>query len=93
MLVSEKPHTERTVSLEPGDHPFVQRTSNVDFGTARYIPVSKLEDALRSGEAALKEDMSMNLLLRVQHGLLASTHTPHDVVESCRRVFEHQKRP
>jgi hypothetical protein len=46
MLVSEKAHTERTVQLVPGDHPFVRHESCVDFGTATYAPVSKLESAI-----------------------------------------------
>jgi hypothetical protein len=35
MLVSVKPHTDRTLVLEEGDHPFVRHPSSVDFGTAR----------------------------------------------------------
>ena len=35
MLVSLKPHTDRTLVLDQGDHPFVDHPSSVDFGTLR----------------------------------------------------------
>jgi hypothetical protein len=88
MLVTERAHTERTVRLDAGDHPFVRHPSNVDFGTATYAPVSKLSDALARNAAALDADMSHELLQRVRRGLLASSHAPHDVVEHCRALFE-----
>jgi hypothetical protein len=88
MLVSERSHTERTVRLGVGDHPFIRHASNVDYGTATYAPVAKLEAALGRGVASLDADMSDDLLQRVRDGLLASSHAPHDVVEYCRGLFE-----
>jgi hypothetical protein len=88
MLVTERVHTERTVRLDVGDHPFVRHSSNVDFGTAKYAPAAKLEAFLARGVAALDVDMSDDLLRRVRHGLLASSYAPHDVVEYCRALFE-----
>ena len=41
-LVTERAHTEKTVRLNVGDHPFIQPASNVDFGSATYAPASKL---------------------------------------------------
>jgi hypothetical protein len=88
MLVSERPHTDRTLRLVVGDHPFVRHPSSVDFGTATYAPAGKLEDALSSGRATLAEDMSADLLARVRAGLLTSARTPNDVATYCRGIFQ-----
>jgi hypothetical protein len=87
MLVTVKEHTDRTVHLEVGDHPFIRHSSAVDFGTAKYAPAAKLEDALSSGRATLAEDMSAALLARVRAGLLVSGRTSNDVADYCRALF------
>lgn len=87
MLVTERAHTDRTVRLDVGDHPFVRHASNVDYGTARYAPVGKLDAALAGGRATLDADLSAPLLARIRRGLLDSGRTPNDVAEYCRRVF------
>lgn len=81
MLVSERAHTERTLRLHPGDHAFIQHASAVDFGTAKYAPVSKLETALSNNRASFDMDMSPTLLKRVLAGMVESSHTPHDIVD------------
>lgn len=88
MLVSERVHTERTVCLEVGDHPFIRHASAVDFGTARYAPTAKLEAAVARSRASLGADMSVSLLARVRKGLLDSSHTPNEIVHRCRPLFE-----
>jgi hypothetical protein len=87
MLVSVKPHTDRTLHLDQGDHPFIRHPSAVDFGTARYVPAGKLEAALASGRAELHSDMSATLLGRVRAGLLASSRTPNEIADYCRARF------
>lgn len=47
LLVTAKRHTDRTTMLLPGDHPFVRHESHVDYGTAKFIPVSRLSDGCR----------------------------------------------
>ena len=44
MVVSEKPHTDKTITLNVGDHPFFQRASNIDYGSAKHFPRVKLEN-------------------------------------------------
>jgi hypothetical protein len=65
MLVTVKLHTDRTLHLHVGDHPFVRHESAVDFGTATYVPAVRLQEGLASGRAALAADMSADLLARV----------------------------
>ncbi len=87
MLVSAKAHTDKTVVLRAGDHPWVRHESNVDFGSARPIPVSKLMDANSSNRLVLQDDMSKELLAVVRAGLLASSRTIHAVKDDCKTKF------
>lgn len=87
VLVSERAHTERTVCLGIGDHPFISRPSNVDFGSATFFPASKLQNAIATGRGKLKDDMSSALLETVRAGLMASSRTPNAIIEYCRVIF------
>ena len=87
-LVTERAHTERTVRLDVGDHAFIKHASNVDFGSAKYAPAAKLEAALAAQRATLGEDMSASLLARVRNGIVASSHTPNEIVAYCRVKFD-----
>ena len=86
-LVSARAHTDKTVQLNVGDHPFVRRSTNVDFSTATYAPVSKLSTGLATGRATLDSDMSPAALAAIQQGLLVSSRTPNDIVSYCRPIF------
>jgi hypothetical protein len=56
MLVTAKRYTDKTVSLVVGDHPWVRHDSDVEFGTARPMPLSKLAQALRRADLHLQEE-------------------------------------
>lgn len=86
-LVSEKSHTERTVRLGPGDHPFIRWASSVDYGTATFKLSRKISAALASNRAILQADMSPELLAKVRAGLLESSHTPNVIAAHCRLTF------
>lgn len=87
MLVTARNHTDKTVALGPGAHPFITRDSNVAYGNASFAPLSRLEAKLSSGSAKIKADMSSKLLKQVREGLLASTRTPNDVKNYCAEIF------
>jgi hypothetical protein len=87
MLVTEKDHTDKTVSLSAGAHPFITRDSNVNYGSADFIPLSKLEKRLASGDAKLNADMSPKLLKKVRQGLLDSSRTVRYIKDYCRDGF------
>lgn len=84
MLVTERTHTDRTCTLDVGDHPFVRHRSSVDYGTARFAPVRKLEEAVARTRASFDVDMTDELLRRVREGLLLSGRTPNDVTDHVR---------
>lgn len=87
MLVTARRHTDKTIVLNHGVHPFVTHESNVAFGSADFIPLSRLQSRLKSGSAVMKSDMSQELLRDVRAALLASTRTPRYIKDYCREVF------
>ncbi|MGH7665301.1 MAG: hypothetical protein ACRENI_13580 [Gemmatimonadaceae bacterium] len=87
-LVTERAHTEKTVSLAVGDHPFIRHASNIDYGTATFTPAAKLNRALADSRAELTSDISETVLRSVRRGLLESSHTPNDVASYCRPLFD-----
>ncbi|WP_353267810.1 hypothetical protein [Gemmatimonas sp.] len=83
-VVTERGHTDRTVRLEVGDHPFIRHPSNVDYGTAKFAPAGRLTEALSTGKADLDLDASTVLLGRLCEGLLTSSRTPNVVAAALR---------
>lgn len=90
-LVTERSHTDKTCVLSPGDHSFVRHASNVDYGSARFVPQSKIEDWLSSGKADLQANLTPDVLKRVQSGLLRSAHTINAIADHCRPLFKSGK--
>lgn len=87
-LVTERGHTERTVRLDVGDHEFIKHASNVDFGSAKFVPAAKLNAGLARSQAVLSADMSISLLDSVRNGLIASSHTANDIVSHCKDLWK-----
>lgn len=77
MVVSRKPYSDATVILQPGDHPFIEHESCVDFSTGRTVSVSRLEAHLADDGCSPRPDVGKGLLRRIQKGLLESEYTDH----------------
>ncbi len=88
MAVTEQAHTDKTVSLSAGEHPFVVHETSVDYGGAQFMTISRLESAVRKGHCQFKADMNAELLEKVQRGLLASARTVPVMTEFCRARFK-----
>jgi len=86
-VVTPRPHTDKTTTLRPKDHHFLQHDSNVDYGGAKFFPVSKLQSAIEDGRCLLQPDMDPELLRLVRRGLLMSPRTVHAIADFCSRVF------
>lgn len=87
MVVSERRHTDKTVTLQPGDHPFISHASNLDFGGTKLIPANEILAKMKSGRWRPQADMSSKLLEVVRSGLLRSPRTVNFIVEYCRSRF------
>lgn len=74
---------DKTVVLEPGDHPFITKRSVVRYGDAAELDMKKLDIALNSDLNIVciqKEACSHELLERIIHGLFTSKHTSKDIL-------------
>lgn len=80
--------TDATVTLRPGDHPFVKHDSAVQYSTAQQFNVERLMRAMRSGRCHLRESMPPRLLERVRRGLLAPPYTVNAIRDYCAVRFE-----
>lgn len=89
MLVTARAHTDKTVALVVGDHPFIQHDSNIDYSKATFAPAKKLNAAIGSGAARLDDDMEPAILHAVACGLLSSSRTANYLVTHCQPLFGH----
>lgn len=89
MVVSERPTTDHTVTLNVGDHPFIEHASNVDYRTTRPFPVSKLASVI-VGSGELRENLSKGVLKSVRKGVFTSSRTPNDIKEMCGQQFDEE---
>lgn len=87
MVVTNRQHTDKTVVLQAGEHPFIKHGSCVDYGGARLLKVSRLQAGLKTNQCRPEPDMSKELLARVRAGLLTSSRTVHWLTEYCKRHF------
>lgn len=88
MLLTQKSFTDKTVVLNDGDHPFVRHLSSVHYSTADYFYLKHIQRAVKKGLCHIKEDMTDDLLQRVQDGLLKSSRTPHTIRDYCESLFK-----
>jgi len=86
-LTTLRPHSDETVILQPGDHPFVQHPTCVYYSDARITTVARLETALRHRQAFRREDMDAALVERIRDGLFRSAFTVLVLRERLRYFF------
>jgi hypothetical protein len=75
-LTTQRPHSDTTTVLQPGEHPFADHPTVVFYADARMVNVSRLEGGLRQGFFRQHAALSPQVLQRIQSGLLASPFTP-----------------
>jgi len=75
-FTTERPHSDKTVVIQPGEHAFVDRPTVVFYADARFVNLALLDTAVQQGIATQHNPLTPVLLKRVQAGLLASTLTP-----------------
>jgi hypothetical protein len=75
-FTTERPHSDRTGVINPGEPRFVGRPTVVFYADARFAPLAALEAAVNQGIARQHDPLEPALLKRVQDGLLNSPWTP-----------------
>jgi hypothetical protein len=84
MVVTKTIFTDDTVVLNQNDHPYFDRDSAVDFGSARLFDIAYILKSVVLGAGSFARPMSKELLRRVQDGLLKSPHAVPAIARFCR---------
>jgi hypothetical protein len=87
-VVTAHKRSERLVVLNRDDHPFIQHESVVAYYFSKIRTVSDIEDLLDEGIAKKRDPISVQLLKRIQAGLLESDFTPNYVRAYFREVMK-----
>ncbi len=75
-FTTQRPHSDNTVVIQPGEHRFVDRPTVVFYPDARFTKLALLEAAVSQGIATQHDPLGPALLKRIQAGLQASPRTP-----------------
>lgn len=78
-MTTQRSHSDSTLVLLVGEHPFVRHPSVVHYEDARIVDGRAIEAALLAGTFPALSDCSAALLKRIQEGLLNSPFTPGKV--------------
>ena len=81
-----KSYVDGTTILDVGAHPFITRTSYVDYEYARKIKVEVMERRVLEGYAEWREDVSEDVFNSILQGLLTSPRTPGEIKKIVRRL-------
>lgn len=67
--------------LYPGDHPFLDRQSYVNYPRARIEDAQKLINGVKNGVFTPRDALAGEIFARVCHGLTESRHTSPKILE------------
>ena len=74
-----RPHSDPTVVIQPGEHPFVIHATAVHYADTRLTASPAIESAIASGLFRTHQDCSPELLGRMLAGVLASPHSSEKI--------------
>ncbi|MBI4024177.1 MAG: hypothetical protein HY360_04295 [Verrucomicrobia bacterium] len=78
-LTTQRPHSDTTVILQPGDHRFVDHPTVVNYADARVVKSDLLESYVKLGTYLPQPALDLSVLRRIQDGLLSSAFTPNKI--------------
>jgi hypothetical protein len=82
-----KPHSDRTVLIQVGEHPFIQHDTCAFYADMRKTTAAKLEQAEAERQLARRDNVSPRLLSKLREGVFASARTPHAMREMAQSQF------
>lgn len=77
------PRTE-CVTVEPGEHPFIRRTSCMYYRRVELVENGRLDETKERGSLRQHAPLLPALLRRVQEGALNSPYVPDEVIQLVR---------
>lgn len=86
-------YSETTVVLAPGDHPFINHDSVINYRDARKLNLAQVYEVLTTKMPqrfafGIYDPCSPQLLKRIQDGLLASPHAANGIKECCKNRWK-----
>jgi hypothetical protein len=78
-LTTQRPHSDTTVILQPGEHPFIDRPTVVFYADARFVEAALLESCVSKGIGRNHSQIEKAVLQKIQNGLLISPLTPQKI--------------
>ena len=78
-LTTRRLHSDDTVILRPGDHPFVHHETVIFYQDALLVETRALTEAVRGGVATMHNAFRSDVLTKMQCGLEKSPYTPDDI--------------
>ena len=87
-ITSLKSHSDHTVILDVGDHPFIKHPSSIYYADATITQIAALQRAIDSGEFSTHQDFPLKTLSRIQAGIFISDFTPNKVKKYCEQVLK-----
>lgn len=85
-VTTQRPHSDVTTILQPGDHPFIQRPSVVFYADARMVDVRLLDQILARGGGRPHAPVAPAVLQRIQTGVARSPFTSRKLKEAFGRA-------
>lgn len=67
---------EKSLTLHRGDHPCINKDSDVNFGDSMIMSVEKCEKAFRWGQAVPREPMDMKIVAKIASMVVAGHPAP-----------------
>ena len=87
MVCTVRAHTDPTIILQVGDHPFIVHESCVHYSTATKLSLTRILTAQKRGHCQFRDDLSREILNKIRRGLLTSPYTVIAIKEYCSTRF------
>lgn len=78
-VTSQRPHSDTTTILNPGDHPFIKQSSVVFYADARTVDTRLLDAAVQRGAYRGHAAFDAAVIVRIQGGVAVSPFTPRKI--------------
>ncbi|MEI7836536.1 MAG: hypothetical protein WCK05_08995 [Planctomycetota bacterium] len=86
MFTTWEAYKDPSCILHPGDHPFLDHDTCVDYQTAPLLSAKELDDQIRAGQMTRREKLSQSVLERVLSGAGKTQRIPN----GCWIVLDNQ---
>lgn len=79
-LTTLRPHSDKTLILAAGDHPFIRHPTAVSYRDVQRFTEERLSELVAHGTAKPRQPMDPAVLELLRAGFFASAHTPNAMV-------------